>query len=99
VRLNFKIIPSPAQLGGSVQLTATDIIHGGFGRHEGSVVLVSSDGVEEPLRIDHWLPFGVEATLPPVAPGPGPYIVRVQTAAPLDEQGETELELSEPVAS
>ncbi|MGH2687762.1 MAG: hypothetical protein ACRDKW_03005 [Actinomycetota bacterium] len=98
MRLNFKIIPSPARLGEAVQLTAIDIIHGGFGRHEGSVVLVASDGAEEPLRIDHWLPFGVEATLPPVAPGPGPYVVRVQTAAPLDEQGETGLELTEPAA-
>ena len=83
--INFKILPSPAPAGASLQLTAVDIIHGNFGINEGTVVLVCGDGTEEPLRVDSWLPFGVEVTLPPVAPCPGPYTLRVRTAPPLDD--------------
>jgi hypothetical protein len=99
VRLNFKIVPSPAPFGASLQLTAIDIIHGGFGTHQGTVALICGDGTEEPLRIDLWLPFGVEVTLPAVAPCAGPYAIRVRTAAPLDEEGSTGLELAEQPAS
>jgi len=95
VPINFKIVPSPAPPGASVQLTAIDIIHGNFGINEGAVALVCGNGTEEPLRIDSWLPFGVEVMLPPIAPGPGPYVIRVRTAAPLDDEGSAGFELSE----
>lgn len=94
MRLNFKVQPPVAPAGASLLLTAIDIIHGGFGRNEGSVTLVCGDGTEEPLRIDSWLPFGVEVTLPSIAPRPGPYRIHVRTAAPLDEEGSSEFELT-----
>jgi len=94
VAINFKIVPSPAPPGASLQLTAIEIVAGNFGINEGTVVLVCGNGAEEPLRIDSWLPFGVEVTLPPVAPGPGPYTIRVRTVAPLDDEGSSDFELS-----
>ncbi len=93
--INFKIVPSPAPPGASVQLTAVEIVAGNFGINEGTVSLVCRNGVEEPLQIDSWLPFGVEATLPPTAPGPGPYAIRVRTAPPLDDEGSSDFELSD----
>lgn len=93
--INFKIVPSPAPPGTSVQLTAIEIVAGNFGINEGTVTLVCSNGVEEPLQIDSWLPFGVEATLPAAVPGPGPYVLRVRTAPPLDDEGSSDFELSD----
>ena len=93
--INFKIVPSPAPAGASVQLSAVEIVSGNFGVNEGTVSLVCGNGAEEPLRIDSWLPFGVEVTLPPATPGPGPYTIRVRTAPPLDDEGSSDFELSD----
>jgi hypothetical protein len=56
---------------------------------------VYGDGTQEDLPVQSWLPFGVEVTLPRRPSGPAPYRIHVRTAAPLDEEGSTELELME----